>query len=106
MKDFERGRKNWVEPLRSWILDTKQADFLSSSKNFSEISSFVKKVGTNHTVCDKTAHFSVLSPFAFVATRHHCAPMAHRSPSLSRAEVLIGGEGGIRTLETRKGLTP
>jgi len=28
MKDFEKGRNNWVEPLRSWILDTKQADFL------------------------------------------------------------------------------
>ncbi|MBI3274335.1 MAG: hypothetical protein HYZ69_04285, partial [Candidatus Colwellbacteria bacterium] len=24
-KDFEHGRKNWVEPLREWILDLKQA---------------------------------------------------------------------------------
>ena len=96
MKDFEKGRKNWVEPLRSWILDTKQADFLSSSDNFSEISSFVKKVGTNHAVRDKTAHFSVPSPSAFVATRRHflphCAPSARRPSSLSRAEVSFGGE--------------
>jgi hypothetical protein len=110
MKDFERGRKNWVEPLRSWILDTKQADFLSSSDNFSEISSFVKKVGTNHAVRDKTTHFSVPSPSAFVAMvresgrlpNHflpHCAPSARRPSSLSRAEVSFGGEGGIRTLE-------
>lgn len=26
-KDFEREGKNWVEPLREWILDTKQANF-------------------------------------------------------------------------------
>ena len=36
MKDFERGRNAWVEPLQQWILDLKQADFLSSSGNFSE----------------------------------------------------------------------
>ena len=106
MKDFEKGRKNWVEPLRSWILDTKQADFLSSSTDFYKISSFVKKVGTNHAVRDKTAHFSVPSPSAFVATRRHflpfsssCAPSARRSLSLSRSEVSFCGGGGIRTHE-------
>src|SRR3989338_6196510 len=31
MKDVENGRKNWVEPLREWVLDTKQADFLAKS---------------------------------------------------------------------------
>ena len=99
MKDFEKGRNNWVEPLRSWILDTKQADFLSSSTDFHKISSFIKKVGTNPTVRDKTAHFAVPSPSAFVATRRRflpfssaCAPSARRSPSLSRAEVSKCGE--------------
>ncbi len=104
MKDFEKGRNNWVEPLQSWILDTKQADFLSSSTDFHKISSFVKKVGTNHAVRDKTAHFSVSSPSAFVATRRRflpfsssCAPSARRPSSLSRAEVSKSGESGIRT---------
>ena len=56
-KDFERGRKNWVEPLREWILDTKQADFLATSDNFSEIKSFVKKIGTNPLVWNNSALF-------------------------------------------------
>lgn len=43
MKDFERGRNNWVEPLRNWILDLKQANFLSTSNDFHEIKSFVQK---------------------------------------------------------------
>ncbi|MEZ4156953.1 MAG: recombinase family protein [Candidatus Paceibacterota bacterium] len=46
-KDFERGRKNWVEPMRAWILDTKQALKLSSSDNLHEISDLVRKVVTN-----------------------------------------------------------
>ena len=95
-KDFELRGNNWVEPLREWVLDTKQANFLTSSDDFHKISSFVKKVGTNHAVRDKTAHFSAPSPSHFVATRRRilpvCAPSARRSPSLSRAEVLFCAE--------------
>src|SRR3989344_2442662 len=45
------------EPLREWILDTKQADFLATSDNFSEIKSFVKKIGTNPLVWNNSALF-------------------------------------------------
>ena len=68
-KDFDTKGNDWVEPLREWILDTKQANFLSSSDNFEEIASFVKKVGTNPTVRDKSAHFGVPAPYRFVALR-------------------------------------
>jgi len=95
-KDFERGRNKWVEPLREWILYTKQADFLSSSDNFQEIASFVKKVGTNPTVRDKTARFSFSSPSQFVAKRHHilsALPRPVRSRSdLTKQEVSICGD--------------
>ena len=40
-------RKNWVEPLRKWILDSKQAGFLSHSTNYVEIRDFVRSFGTN-----------------------------------------------------------
>ena len=39
-KDFSKQGKYWVEPLREWILDTKQAAFLSCSSDFFEIKSF------------------------------------------------------------------
>ena len=107
-KDFERGRNDWVEPLREWILDTKQAAFLSSSDNFSEIASFVKKVGTNPTVRAKSARFATPAPFQFVAERRAFLPSAAALPprhsALSKREVTICGEGGIRTLEGRKPL--
>ena len=95
-KDFELRGNNWVEPLREWVLDTKQAAFLSSSDNFSEIASFVQKIGTNHAVRNKSAHFSVPPPSHFVAKRRGflplSAPSARRSPSLSRVEVSFGAE--------------
>jgi len=96
MKDVERGRNNWVEPLREWILDMKQADFLSSNPDLYQIRTFVKKIGTNPVVRDKSAHFAVPSPFAFVAERkarlHSPAPTAHPSISLSNSEVSFCGE--------------
>ncbi len=90
-KDYERRGNTWVEPLRKWVLDTKQAAFLSSSDNFSEIADFVQKVGTNHTVRDKSARFSVPSPSHFVATRRGFLPSAAaslpRPSALSKREV-------------------
>ena len=89
---FKQFRGNtWVEPLREWVNDTKQAAFLSSSTDFHKISSFVQKIGTNHAVRDKTARFAVPSPFTFVATRRRflppCAPSARRESALRAREV-------------------
>jgi site-specific DNA recombinase len=99
MKDFELGRKNWVEPLRSWILDTKQANFLSSSADFHKISSFVKKVGTNPAVRDKSARFGASASSEFLAKRlaHFSfsslpAPKARATSVLSEREVSFCGE--------------
>ena len=107
MKDFELGRKNWVEPLRSWILDTKQVNFLSSSTNFHKISSFVKKVGTNPAVRDKSAHFGASPPSEFLAKRRAYfsfssspAPLAPITSILSEQEVSLCGGYGIRTHDT------
>ena len=91
--------KVWVEPLREWILDIKQANFLSSSDNFSEIASFVKKVGTNPLVRDKTARFSVPSPFGFVLQGKARLPLASSRAatprSLSRDEVSFCEPSGV-----------
>ena len=102
LKDFESGRNQWVEPLREWILDTKQADFLVEHEDFYQTKRLVQKIGTNPVVRDKSARFSLPAPFRFVAERRHLlsvsAPTAHRPFSLSDSEVSICGKGGIRTL--------
>jgi len=107
MKDFESGRNKWVEPLREWILDTKQADFLSSSDNFAEIASFTKKVGTNPIVRDKSARFGVCAPSAFVADRRRillALPRPARSRSdLTEQEVSLCGPSRARTVVGQAG---
>ena len=104
-KDFERGRSNWVEPLRKWILDTKQANFLSSSADFHEISSFVKRIGTNPSVRDKSARFDAPVPSHYIAQRLAFftlpAPTAHVHSGLTSDEVSFCGERGIRILQIR-----
>ena len=103
LKDVERGRNNWVEPLRQWILDTKQADILSQSEDYTTIKNFVLNIGTNPHIFAKSASFGVPIPSEFVAKRRGflplAAPEARHSSALTRDEVSICGEGGIRTHE-------
>ena len=86
LKDFKHSGNNWVEPLREWILDTKQANFLTKSDNFYDIKVFVQKVGTNPLVRDKSARFGVPVPSVFVADRRafgqvvNCDPTGNRTP--------------------------
>ena len=91
----------WVEPLREWILDTKQAAFLSSSDNFGEIASFVKKVGTNPSVRDKSARFAAPVPSQYVAQRRAFssfpAPAARAGVGLTSREVSECDPTGNRT---------
>ena len=58
-------RKNWVEPLREWILDIKKATQLVSSDNFFEISDYFKKIGTNSQLRDKSISVSFCPPTEF-----------------------------------------
>jgi hypothetical protein len=101
LKDSERGRNNWVEPLREWILDTKQANFLSKSNDLHKIKALVQKIGTNPRLQNKSAVFEFCPPSQFIAKRREvllgCAARAHRATPLSDREVTELGEGGIRT---------
>ena len=98
-KAFRQQGKYWVEPLREWILDTKQAAFLSSSSDLYQIKSFVQKIGTNPLVRDKSAHFAAPVPSQFVAKRRALlptpAPSARASSHLSDSEVSFCGDGEI-----------
>ncbi len=68
LSDFGRG-KNWLEPLRNWILDASKSGKLSESDDFPAIRVFVQKIGTNHTLLDKTFSFSLKQPWDEVAER-------------------------------------
>ena len=100
-KDFQDQGNNWVEPLREWILDTKQAAFLSKSDDYQEIKLFVQKIGTNPLVRDKSARLGVPPPSDFVASRQAIlSPFilrCRRARSLTSEEVSICDPTGNRT---------
>ena len=89
-------RKNWVEPLRKWVLDSKRAGFLASGENLHEMRDFLRSFGTNPALKDKTISISFCPPSEFV--RNHktdciaspfTAPSARENFNLSKSEVSV-----------------
>ena len=100
-------RKNWVEPLRKWILDSKHAGFLASSTNYAEIREFVRSFGTNPAMHNKTISISFSPPSDFARIRRmefasalRRAPQARGVSALSAEEVSICGLTGNRTRDS------
>ena len=97
-------RKNWVEPLRKWILDSKRAGFLATSENLHEMRDFLRSFGTNPALKDKTISISFCPPSDFaraqktdsIRTPIH-APSARADFSLTSAEVSYCDPTGNRT---------
>ncbi len=52
--NFGQRRKNWVEPLRSFVLSLKQAADLEKTSNHLEWKKFFQKIGSNPEIKDKT----------------------------------------------------
>ena len=48
------GLKNWVEPLRSFVLSLKQAADLEKTSNHLEWKKFFQKIGSNPEIKNKT----------------------------------------------------
>ncbi len=104
-------RKNWVEPLRKWILDSKRAGFLASGENLLEMRDFLRSFGTNPALKDKTISISFCPPSTFARTRlaeltpsPYCAPSARSTVLLTPTEVSICDPTGSRTpITTVKG---
>ena len=97
-------RKNWVEPLRKWILDSKHAGFLASRENLHEMRDFLRSFGTNPALNDKTISISFCPPSIFARTRKadfisssHITPQASPIFLLTPEEVSVCGQSGIRT---------
>ena len=97
-------RKNWVEPLRKWILDSKRAGFLATSENLHEMRDFLRSFGTNPALKDKTISISFCPPSDFARARKtefgfipYRAPSARADFALSKQEVSVCGPRENRT---------
>src|SRR3989344_4443867 len=57
IRDFEQKGNNWLEPMRKMILASSQAKILLSQSDNQEIRSFLKNIGSNFILKDKTFRF-------------------------------------------------
>ena len=80
LEDFGQTGKNWLQPLRAWILDANKAEKLSASDSFPEIKAFVQKIGTNPLLLDKSVSVSFGEPWDFALSR-----LAGRAPAERRS---------------------
>ena len=57
----------WLEPMRNFILDSKQAKYIASQKSLFEKRDFCKKVGSNLILVDKRVSFFFKTPWEILA---------------------------------------
>jgi hypothetical protein len=84
MESARAEKKNWVEPLREWILDMKKATQLRTTDNFFEIRDYFKKIGTNSQLRDKSVSVSFCPPTEFACSRRTCENSRQPSVVIAR----------------------
>ena len=92
MDSARADRKNWVEPLREWILDMKKATQLKTSDNFFEIRDYFKKIGTNSQLRDKSVSISFCPPTEFACARKAGEDFSHSLLTFARERATIFSE--------------
>jgi hypothetical protein len=60
---LEQRKRNRLEPLRNWVLEANQAQNWAFSENWSEMKSFLEKVGSNRILRAETLTVSFKKPF-------------------------------------------
>ncbi len=67
--EIEDKGVSWLEPARAWVKSLNQADKLLSSGDKLEMTTFLKQIGSNHILIDKSFSFSPKKPFQILCER-------------------------------------
>ena len=70
---------SWLEPARTWVKSLNQADKLLSSGDKLEMTTFLKQIGSNHILIDKSFSFSPKKLFQILCERR--VPRRELEPS-------------------------
>jgi len=65
--DFEQKGLSWLEPAREFVKSLNQAANLLESKNLSEMTTFLKNIGSNHILRNREFLFAPKNPYDLVA---------------------------------------
>ena len=69
IREIEDKGVSWLEPARAWVKSLNQAEKILSSGDKSEMTTFLKQIGSNHILIDKSFSFSPKKPFQILAER-------------------------------------
>jgi len=69
IQDFEQKGLSWLEPAREFVLKLNYAEKLRRSENYTEMTTFLKNIGSNHILQNRQLIFSPKIPFNLVAER-------------------------------------
>ena len=67
INDFEQNGLSWLEPAKEFIDNLEKAWKLKKSEDYSEISTFLKNIGSNHILKNRQVLFSLSDPYKQVA---------------------------------------
>ena len=67
IRDFEQKGLSWLEPAREFVLSLNKANTLLGSDNYSEMTSFLKNIGSNHLLQNRQLIFKPNSPYDLIA---------------------------------------
>ena len=67
IKDFEQKGLSWLEPAREFVLSLNQAAKLVESENKTEMTTFLKNIGSNCILQNRQLLFSPRKPYDLVA---------------------------------------
>jgi len=79
LSDFEKKGLYWLEPMRLFILDTKQAKIVASQENLSVKRDFLKKIGSNPFLRDRAVTVSWQNPWKIIADFPFPSPIGKRN---------------------------
>jgi site-specific DNA recombinase len=114
--NFGQQRKNWVEPLRSFVLSLKQATDLEKTSNHLEWKKFFQKIGSNPEIKDKTVSIrwgelwdftaSAVGGKGFGENQSAILASAKSLHILNSEQVTTGARERIRTSKPLRALPP
>ena len=67
IRDFEQKGLSWLEPAREFVLSLNQAAKLIEENNLSQMTTFLKNIGSNHILENRRFRFSPKTPYDLVA---------------------------------------
>ena len=78
--EIENGSVSWLEPARAFVKSLNHATELVQSGDKSEMTTFLKQIGSNHILIDKSISFSPKIPYKLAAERSGAGNIRLRNP--------------------------